>query len=177
MGSNDHPIKYNTMVSVVDRIGIFLNFLGVRYYPEIIATKYLLLFNVSFINLILFSYDGHCTKQIKMRILLSMEQWGLRPKKFQTSVAVPPASVRVPSQRSLAPCVASVTPVANDKGDNEMILGAVYRSPCICLTAEEKPRKPQLGAVPVLALPAPWARFLRRPLTAILTHTKKRQRI
>ena len=41
------------------------------------------------------------------------------------SVAVPPALVRVPSQRSLAPNVASVTSVANDKGDNEMILAAV----------------------------------------------------
>ena len=71
-----------------------------------------------------------------------MEPWGLRPKKFQTSVAVPPAPVRVPSQRPLAPCVASVTSVANDKDDNEMILGAVHRSPDICLTAEENPRKP-----------------------------------
>ena len=35
--------------------------------------------------------------------------------------------------------------VANDKGDNEMILGAVHKSPAICLTAEENPRKPQLG--------------------------------
>ena len=62
---------------------------------------------------------------------------GLRPKKFQTSVAVPPAPVRVPSQSPLAPSVASVTSVANDKGDNEMILGAVHRSPGICLSAEE----------------------------------------
>ena len=30
-------------------------------------------------------------------------------------------------------------------GDNEMTLGAVYRSPGIFLTAEENPRKPQLG--------------------------------
>ena len=29
--------------------------------------------------------------------------------------------------------------VANDKGDNEMTLGAVHRSPDICLTAEENP--------------------------------------
>ena len=43
---------------------------------------------------------------------------------------------------SLAPTVASVTSVAHD---NEMILGAVHRSPGICLTAEENPRKPQLG--------------------------------
>ena len=57
-------------------------------------------------------------------------------------MAVPPASVRVPSQRPLAPSVASVTSVANVKGDNEMILGAVYRFPGICLTAEENPRKP-----------------------------------
>ena len=43
----------------------------------------------------------------------------------------------------LAPSVASVSYVAND--DKEMILGAVHRSPGICLTAEENPRKPQLG--------------------------------
>ena len=36
---------------------------------------------------------------------------------------------------------------ANDKGDNEMILGAVHRSPGIYLTAEEIPGKPQLGDV------------------------------
>jgi hypothetical protein len=35
----------------------------------------------------------------------------------------------------------SVTSVANDKGDNEMILGAVNRSPGICLTAEKNHRK------------------------------------
>jgi hypothetical protein len=34
---------------------------------------------------------------------------------------------------------------ANDKGDNEMTLGAVYRSPGIYLTDEENPRTPQLG--------------------------------
>ena len=61
------------------------------------------------------------------------------------SVAVPPGRVRVPSQRPLAPSITSVTSVANDKGDNEMILGAVHRSPGICLIAEENPRKPQLG--------------------------------
>ena len=60
-------------------------------------------------------------------------------------MAAPPAPVRVPSQRSLVPSVESVTSVANDKGDNEMILGAVHRSPGIWLTAEENPRKPQLG--------------------------------
>ena len=50
----------------------------------------------------------------------------MRPKKLSVGVAVPPAPVRVPSQRPLA------TLVANDKGDNEMILGAVHRSPdCI----------------------------------------------
>ena len=54
---------------------------------------------------------------------------------------MPPAPVRGISQRSLAPIVASV---ADDKGDNEMILGAVHRSPGMCLTAEENPRKPQL---------------------------------
>ena len=55
-----------------------------------------------------------------------------------------PATDRVLSQRPLSLSVASVTPVANDKGDNGMILGAVHRSPGICLTAEENPKKPQL---------------------------------
>ena len=62
------------------------------------------------------------------------------------SVAVPPAPVRVPSQRPLAPSVASVKSVTNDKGGNPMILRAVHRSPGICLTAEQNPRKPQLGS-------------------------------
>ena len=75
----------------------------------------------------------------------SMRPWGLRSKKFKTSVAVPPAPFRVPNQRPFAPSVASVTSVANDKDDNEMIPGAVHRSPGICLIAEENPRKPQLG--------------------------------
>ena len=40
----------------------------------------------------------------------------MRPKKLLVSVVVPPAPVRVPSQRPFAPSVASVTSVANDKG-------------------------------------------------------------
>ena len=64
---------------------------------------------------------------------------GCGQKKLSVSVAVPPAPVRVPSQRPLAPSVSSVKSVTNDKGDNEMILGAVHRSPGICLTAEENP--------------------------------------
>ena len=58
---------------------------------------------------------------------------------------MPPAPARVPSKRPLAPSVASVMSVANDKGDNEMILADMHRSPGICLTAEENTRKPQLG--------------------------------
>ena len=60
----------------------------------------------------------------------------MRPKKLHASVAVPAAPVRLPSQRPLAPSVVSVTSVANDECGNEMILGAVHRSPGICLTAE-----------------------------------------
>ena len=52
------------------------------------------------------------------KTLLSLEPWELRPKKFQTNVAVSPAPVRVPSQSPLAPSVASVTSVVNDKDDN-----------------------------------------------------------
>ena len=46
-------------------------------------------------------------------------------------MAVPPIPVRVPSQRSLAPSVTSVTSVANDKDDNEIIPRAGHRSPGI----------------------------------------------
>ena len=58
---------------------------------------------------------------------------------------MPPAPLRVRSQMPLVPSVRSITSVANDKGDNEMIPKAVFRSPVIYLTAEETPRKPQLG--------------------------------
>ena len=60
-------------------------------------------------------------------------------------MAVSPTPVWVPSQRPLAPSATSVTSVTNDKGDNKMILGAVHISPGIWLTAEETPRKPQIG--------------------------------
>ena len=69
---------------------------------------------------------------------------GCKPKKLSVSVAVPPAPIRVPSQRPLAPSVTSVTSVGYDKGDNEMIPGAVHRYPAY-LTAEENLGKPQLG--------------------------------
>ena len=58
-------------------------------------------------------------------------------KKKLVIVAVPPAPIRVLSQRPLAPSVALVTSVANDKDDSEMILGAEHRTPGICLRAEE----------------------------------------
>ena len=51
-----------------------------------------------------------------------MEQWVAANKNLLASRTVLPAPVRDPSQRPLAPSVASVTSVANDKGDNEMIL-------------------------------------------------------
>ena len=46
-------------------------------------------------------------------------------------MAVPPAPALVPNQRPLAPNVASVTSIANGKGDNEIVLEAVHRSPGI----------------------------------------------
>ena len=55
---------------------------------------------------------------------------------------MPPAPVRVPTQRQFAPIVTSVT---NDKGVHEMIPGAMHRSPGISLIAEENPGKLQLG--------------------------------
>ena len=73
-----------------------------------------------------------------------MEPWAAT-KKLSVSVMVPPAPVRVPSQRPLAPSVTSVTSVANYTDDNEIVLRAVHRPPDICLTAEENPGKPHLG--------------------------------
>ena len=43
---------------------------------------------------------------------------GCAKKKLLVSVVVPPAPVRVISQMPLAPSVATVTSVANDKGDD-----------------------------------------------------------
>ena len=75
--------------------------------------------------------DGPRSRPNSILKLLSMEAWAAAKKK-SVSVAVPPVPVRVSSQRPLAPSVASVTSVANDKGDNEMIPRAVHRSG-ICL--------------------------------------------
>ena len=60
-------------------------------------------------------------------------------------MAVPQAPVSIPSQKPFAPSVASVISVANEKGDNEIILGSVHRSPGICITAEENHANSQLG--------------------------------
>ena len=69
-----------------------------------------------------------------------MEPWvAAKKNKLSVKVAVPPAPVRVANQRPLAPSVASVSSVPNDKGDNEMILGAVHRSPGICLKLRKTP--------------------------------------
>ena len=48
---------------------------------------------------------------------------GCRKRKLHVSVTVSVPLVRVLSQKSLAPRVTSVTSIANDKGDNEMIRG------------------------------------------------------
>ena len=77
-----------------------------------------------------------------------MQPWAAA-KKQTYRVSVPRAPVLIPSQRPIAQSVASVTSVAKDKGDYKMILGAVDRSPGICRTAEEIPRKSQLGDLPM----------------------------
>ena len=45
-----------------------------------------------------------------------------RKKKLSVILAVTPAPVRVPSQMPFSPIFASVTSVANDKGNNEILL-------------------------------------------------------
>ena len=86
-----------------------------------------------------FTYELRNSGEIIPLYYLSKEPW-TAVKKTLFSVVVSPGPVRVPSQRPLAPSVASVTSVTND--DNEMILGAMHRSPGICPIAEETPRKP-----------------------------------
>ena len=63
----------------------------------------------------------------------------MRPEKLSVSVAVPPAPIRVPSHRPLVPGVASVTSVANDKGDNKMILGLCTDILAFALQPRETP--------------------------------------
>ena len=70
--------------------------------------------------------------------LLSM-QLGCGQKKLHSSVAVPSAPARVPSELPLVPSVASAHLSANDKGDNEVKLVSVHRSPGIYVMAEENP--------------------------------------
>ena len=83
-----------------------------------------------------FWLHGISIEKIREDNLLSMEPWTADKKNFQL-VWRCHAPVWVPSRRPLVPSVASVTSVANDNGDNEMILGAVCRSPRISL----QPRK------------------------------------
>ena len=81
-----------------------------------------------------------------------MEPWELRPKKFQTSVAVPPAPVQVPSQRPLAPSVMSVTSFTNDKDDNglwpkDFKLRSVVVPPDPVRVPSQRPLAPSLTSV------------------------------
>ena len=63
--------------------------------------------------------------------LLSMEPWAVA----KVSVAMSPIPVRAPSQMATCPECLS----ANYNGDNEMIPGAVHRSPGICLPLRKTP--------------------------------------
>ena len=58
---------------------------------------------------------------------------------------MPPALVQVQNHCPLARISRQSCLKSNNEGDNELILGADHRSPSICLSAEEKPRKPLLG--------------------------------
>ena len=60
-------------------------------------------------------------------------------------MVVLPAPVRVSSQRPPPRVSLQSRLSGNDKGENEMIPGAVHRSPGIYFSSEENPGKPQLG--------------------------------
>ena len=67
----------------------------------------------------------------------------IRPKRHDANLAGAPASFLVPSQGQLLQ-VSQQSRLSDEKGDNEMEPGTVHRSG-ICLTAEENPRKSQIG--------------------------------
>ena len=96
------------------------------------------MYNILYVYRVLISNNISEVIKDKAYDLLSMKPWAAAKKKLLVSVAVPPTAVWVPSQKSLSQSVASITSVANDKGDNEMILGL-----CINLLAFAlQPRKP-----------------------------------
>ena len=85
-------------------------------------------------------------RRLSLEIKIFLHTWShsLRTKKLHASVTMTAAPVWVPRQRPLDSSLTSVTSVGDDKGD-EIVPGAVYRSPDISLRAEETPGKPQLG--------------------------------
>ena len=94
-------------------------------------------------------------------------------------MAVPPALVRVSSQWPLAPSDASVTSIANDKGDNEMILGAAQHISLHLLYSRGKSQKTSTkrpsdeGAVrPVI--PSNGVPFLQ--MRSVGSHTSEREK-
>ena len=98
--------------------------IGVNIIP-ITIFKYSQLFSIfNYYNLLFFIIfqDKISCPSPECKPVLHGEM-GCGQKKLSVSVAVPPAPVRVPSQRPLALSVSSVKSVANDEGDNEMILG------------------------------------------------------
>ena len=69
-----------------------------------------------------------------------METWAAAKKDIYVRVLRSPGPVRIPSKWPPAPRVASVTSVANDNDDNEIIPGAMLRwhLPYICRNSEKK---------------------------------------
>ena len=90
-------------------------------------------------------------------------------------MVVPPAPVQVPSQRPLAPSVASVTSVANDKGDNEMIPGLCTDLLAFALQLSKTPenlrRKFDEGTVRRHCLK--WGPFPPNEVSRIAQHVRK----
>ena len=82
------------------------------------------------------STSNTCNIITVCKYLLSTEPWAAAKKKLSVSVALPPVPVQVPSQRPLAPSVASVMSVANDKGDMKWSWGL-----CTDLAFALQPRK------------------------------------
>ena len=107
---------------------------------KVLKTKHhWFVFKVNFLPC-LHSTPLHGSRQVLMlisHVLLSMEPWASAKKKKKKKNL--PAPVRVPSQKPLAPSVASVTSVANDKGDNEMILGLCTDLPAFALQLRKSP--------------------------------------
>ena len=110
----DHPSRLGVICGQhIDNLDFFSLLIGSTVINENITTNdqsFLLLLHqfYKWLSPFLKAFPFHVNKMTLFIKTYCPWSHGLRPKKLSVSVAVPPAPVRVPSQRPLAPSVSSV---------------------------------------------------------------------